>query len=134
MFAAWTVPALLSTFETVMFARLMGRQIEVWRAFLTQAPGWYTWAAFTPLIVALASRWPLARPFRWRALGAHLAGYLVVALAASAVWAVVGSWLRGPAGGPFLTTMRNWFVSGLPFTVLVYAAVVGIYYLSLIHI
>jgi len=41
------------------------------------------------------------------------------------VWATVGLVLRpGPAG--FVASFRNWFVSGLPFTVLVYAAVVGI--------
>ncbi|HEU4564236.1 MAG TPA: histidine kinase [Gemmatimonadaceae bacterium] len=125
--AAWTVPALLSTFETVMFARVMGRQTELWRAFLSQAPGWYAWAALTPLIAALAVRFPLARPLRWRAVAVHVGAYLLVALAASAVWAAVGLWLRpGPYG--FLDSLRNWFISGLPFTVAVYAAVVGIFY------
>lgn len=128
VFAAWTVPALLSTFETVMFSRLKGSPSEVWRAFATQAPGWYAWAAFTPVIVALASRFPLARPFRWRSVAAHVAGYLLVALSSSSVWALVGMWLRPPAGGSFLPTLRNWFVSGLPFTVLAYAAVIGIFH------
>jgi hypothetical protein len=125
--AAWTVPALLSTLETLMFARLAGQPIEPWRAFLSEAPGWYAWAAFTPLIVRLAERAPLAKPLRWRALGAHLGAYLLVALSASAVWAAVGLWLR-PGRFGFLGSLRNWFVSGLPFTVVVYAAVVGIFY------
>jgi signal transduction histidine kinase len=123
--AAWTVPALLSTFETVMFARLAGRSIEPWRAFLSEAPGWYAWAALTPLIAQLATRVPLSRPLRWRAVALHAACYLMVAMSGSAVWATVGLVLRpGPAG--FVASFRNWFVSGLPFTVLVYAAVVGI--------
>ena len=123
--AAWTVPALLSTFETVMFARLGGRSIEPWRAFFSEAPGWYAWAALTPLIAQLATRVPLSRPLRWRAVALHVACYLLVAMSGSAVWATVGLVLRpGPAG--FVASFRNWFVSGLPFTVLVYAAVVGI--------
>ncbi|HZI40601.1 MAG TPA: histidine kinase [Gemmatimonadaceae bacterium] len=123
--AAWTVPALLSTFETVMFSRLGGRPIELWRAFLSEAPGWYAWAAFTPVIARLATRVPLA--FRWRVITLHVACYILVALSASAVWATVGLVLRPTAAG-LVASLRNWFVSGLPFTVLVYAAVVGIVY------
>jgi signal transduction histidine kinase len=125
--AAWTVPALLSTFETLMFARLAGQPMELWRAFLTEAPGWYAWAAFTPLVVRLAGRAPLTKPLRWKSVAAHLGAYLLVALSASAVWAAVGVRLR-PGRFGFLGSLRNWFVSGLPFTVLVYAAVVGIFY------
>ena len=123
--AAWSVPALLSTFETVMFARLAGRPMEVWRAIALQAPGWYAWALCTPLIVRVASRFPLTRPIRWRFLGAHIAAWLLVAVLASAVWASVGLWLRG-GGGAFPIALRNWFLSSVPFTILVYAAVVGI--------
>lgn len=125
--AAWTVPALLATFETVMFARLGGRPIELWRAFATEAPGWYVWAAFTPVIARLATRAPLVRPLRWRSIALHVCCCVVVALAAAAVWSILGVVLRpGPSG--FLVSLRNWFVSSLPFTVLVYAAVVGIVY------
>ena len=125
--AAWTVPALLSTFETVTFARLAGRPIELWRAVASEAPGWYAWAAFTPLIAWVGTRAPLVRPVRARNVLAHVATFLVVSLTASAVWAVVALWLR-PGGSGFSVALRNWFFSGLPFTVVVYAAVVGIVY------
>jgi len=125
--AAWSVPALLSTFETVTFARLAGHPIELWRAVATEAPGWYTWALCTPLIARVAMRAPLARPVRARSVLAHAVCFLLIALAASAVWAAVGLWLR-PSRGGFLVALRNWFFSGLPFTVVVYAAVVGIVY------
>lgn len=125
--AAWTVPAILATFETVMFSRLAARPIEVWRAFLSQAPGWYVWAAFTPLIATLATRFPLSRPVRARAIAVHVGAYLLVALSASAVWAAVAVRMR-PSSWNFLESLRNWFIAGLPFTVLVYAAVVGILY------
>jgi two-component system LytT family sensor kinase len=125
--AAWSVPALLSTFETVTFARLAGHPIELWRAFATEAPGWYTWAAFTPLIARAAMRAPLVRPVRPRNVFIHVLAYLLVAITASAVWAIVGLLLR-PTRGGFVAAVRNWFVSGMPFTVVVYAAVVGIVY------
>lgn len=125
--AAWTVPALLSTFETVMFGRLEGRPIEVWRAFLSEAPGWYTWALFTPSIATLAARVKLSRPLRLRALAVHVSAYLLAALAASVAWGAAALWLR-PGRLGFLALVRNWFVAGLPFTVVVYAAVVGISY------
>jgi two-component system LytT family sensor kinase len=125
--AAWTVPALLSTFETVTFARLAGHPIEIWRAFATEAPGWYAWAVCTPLIARVAMRAPLVRPVRARSVLAHVASFLLIALTASAVWALVALWLR-PTRGGFVVALRNWFFSGLPFTVVVYAAVVGIVY------
>jgi two-component system LytT family sensor kinase len=125
--AAWTVPALLSTFETITFARLAGHPIELWRAFATEAPGWYAWAVCTPLIARVAMRAPLVRPVRVRSVLAHVASFLLIALTASAVWALVALWLR-PTRGGFLVALRNWFFSGLPFTVVVYAAVVGIVY------
>jgi sensor histidine kinase YesM len=40
---------------------------------------------------------------------------------------MVGFWLR-PGGSGFISSLRNWFISGLPFTVLVYAAIIGVVY------
>lgn len=128
VWAAWTVPALLSTFETVMFMRSGGRPIETWRAFASEAPGWYMWALLTPLIARWAEWFPLGRPLRWRSVLAHVGGWLVVASAAAGTWAAASHWLRG-AKGAYLTTLSMWFLSGLPFTVLGYSAVVGICYM-----
>lgn len=127
IWAAWTVPAILSTFETLMFSRMAGRPIEAWRAFASEAPGWYAWAVLTPGIVQLARRFPLQLPVRMRNLAAHALGWLVVAISSSAVSAAVGVWLR-PGRFGFVESVRNWFLGGLPFTVLGYAAVVGVCY------
>jgi LytS/YehU family sensor histidine kinase len=127
IFAAWTVPALLSTLETIVFARQSGHPIGLARAFASEAVGWYAWALCTRGIVALAYRFPLERPIRVRHIAVHLVAYLTVALAASVAWAAAGQWLR-PTGAPFIASLRSWFLSGLPFTVLTYAAVVGITY------
>lgn len=128
VWAAWTIPALLSTFETVMIMGTGGRPIETWRAFASEAPGWYMWALLTPLIARWAEWFPLGRPLQWRSVAAHIAGWLVVASAAAGTWAAASHWLRG-AKGEYLITFSMWFLSGLPFTVLGYSAVVGICYM-----
>jgi LytS/YehU family sensor histidine kinase len=118
---------LLSTLETVVFSRLAGHPIGVARAFASEAAGWYAWALSTRGIVSLAQRFPLERPLRWPPAVVHLLAYLGVAFGASVVWAAVSLWLR-PSGASFGVALRGWFLSGLPFTVLVYAAVLGITY------
>src|SRR4051794_27612777 len=73
IFGLWTIPTLLSTFETVMFARLANRPVPVYRAFLAEAPQWYSWALLTPLIVGLGERFPLRMPPRARNVLVHSA-------------------------------------------------------------
>jgi signal transduction histidine kinase len=131
--AAWTVPALLTTFETMMFSRSEGRPITLWGAFIGGAAGWYVWAAATPLIARLARRFPLrlalhtplSRDIRWRAIGVHVAAFLLIDLAASVAWAAAAVWVRHAR---FAVALGNWFVAALPFAVLVYSAVVSIFY------
>ena len=131
--AAWTVPALLTTFETMMFSRTEGRPIALWRAFLGGASGWYVWAACTPVIARLARRFPLrlalykplSRPAQWRFIAIHVGAFVLVHLTASVVWATAATWIRPVR---FAVALGNWFVAALPFAVLVYAAVVSIFY------
>lgn len=131
--AAWTVPALLTTFETMMFSRSEGRPIALWRAFIGGAVGWYVWAACTPLIAGLARRfplrlalhYPLSRRIRWRAIAVHVAAFLLVHAAASVVWATAATWVRPVR---FAVALGNWFIAALPFAVAVYAAIVSIFY------
>jgi signal transduction histidine kinase len=123
--AAWAVPALLTTFETMMFSRSEGGPISLWRALVGGASGWSVWAACTPLIARLARRFPLTRDSRWRPVAAHVGAFLVVDFAASAVWALAATWVRPVR---FTTAFGNWFIAALPFAVLVYAAVVSVFY------
>src|SRR5215218_3620163 len=76
----WTVPALLSTFETVMFARLANRQMAVWRAFIAEAPQWYGLALLSPAIVAMGERFPLRRPMRIAPVLSHALASLFVSV------------------------------------------------------
>lgn len=127
VFGLWTIPTLLSTLETVMFARLGNRPISVTRAFFAEAPQWYGWALLTPFIISLGERFPLRRPIRANNvlvhLGASLGCSLVVAMADAAVNIV----LR-PTRAGFVASTRNWFFSGLPATTLAYFAILLLAY------
>lgn len=125
--ALWTVPALLSTLETVIFASMSGRPMPVWRAFVSESSGWYTWALITPLIVWLGRRFPLARPIRWSNVAVH-AGALVCAALTQAFVSTAFGQLTGTTNRPFALMMRSWFLSQLPFALFIYAAIVGVSY------
>lgn len=121
--AVWTVPAVLSTVETVLFARMGGHPIAVWRAFVAEAPQWYGWAILTPAIIALGNRFPLRRPVRVVAVLVHTAASLGAGLVLALADALVNAWAR-PAQ-PNLANPRTWFLGGLPATTLAYFAILG---------
>lgn len=123
----WTVPALLSTFETVMFASANRRPIAPWRAFVAEAPQWYGWALFTPVIVALGRRFPLSRPIRLRNVFVHASASLLASALVALADALVNSWIR-PSRSTFIVSASNWFLSTLPATTVAYFAIVGFSY------
>lgn len=125
--AAWTVPAALSTFETVMFASASNHPISVARAFAAEAPGWYTWAALTPVIIALGRRFPLDRRTRPGAIGVHIGASFAASLLVAAVSAGADVLFRSSPTN-IVALIRAWFLSGLPATTIAYFAVLGISY------
>ncbi|HTE43858.1 MAG TPA: histidine kinase [Gemmatimonadaceae bacterium] len=123
----WTVPLLLSTFETLMFASAAGRPVALWRAFVGEAPQWYGWVAFTPAIVALGRRFPLRRPFRVGSVFAHISASLVASFLVAIADALVNDWIGRSRAGLLVST-SNWFISTLPATTVAYFAIVGFSY------
>jgi two-component system LytT family sensor kinase len=123
----WSVPALLSTFETVMFASAAHRPIAPWRAFVGEAPQWYGWALFTPAIVALGRRFPLRRPIRLRNVFVHAGASLTASLLVAIADAVVNGWIR-PSRASLIVSTGNWFLSSLPATTIAYFAILGFSY------
>lgn len=122
-----TVPAVLSTLETVMFASMSGRPIAPWRAFVAEAPQWYTWVFLAPMIVSTARRYRLRWPPAPRTVAVHVGVCLVCCAIISIADAVVNVSVRTP-GAPLVTTARNWFISGLPVMTLVYFVIVAASY------
>lgn len=123
----WTIPTLLSTLETVMFARMAGRPIPVWRAFLAEAPQWYGWAALTPVIIALGRRFPLRAPVRARNVAVHAVATLTCSLLVAIADAAVNMVVR-PNNLGFVASTRSWFLSGLPATTVAYFAIIILAY------
>src|ERR1700689_1855891 len=112
LIALWTVPAALSTFETVMFTRQSGHPAPVYRAFASEAPGWYTWALLTPLIIRLGQHFPLDRRPRPAALAVHVTASLAASTLVAVVRALAGA-LAMPSSASIPTMIRAWFLSGL---------------------
>ena len=77
----------------------------------------------TPLIVALAARYPLLRPVRVAAIGVHAVASLVAGLVLAVADALVNAWVR-PSPAPLVSNVRDWFLGGLPATTFVYFAIV----------
>jgi two-component system LytT family sensor kinase len=128
LLAIWTVPALLSVFETEMFLAQNGHSLALWRVLLSEVPPWYVWAALTPLIFRLGRRWPLDRmPPRAGSVAIHLSA----SLAAGAVYAAVAaslSMVAGRARQALPIDILDWWLSGLPLIMLSYFGVLGIGY------
>lgn len=85
---AWTIPALFSAGIVVEHSLETGTSIALGRAFLLNAPVWYSWAILTPLVLFLADRLPLAGPRAWRNAALHVPlafGFALVHVVASTI-------------------------------------------------
>ena len=125
--AIWSVPALLSTLETVTFAGQAGHPISLLRAFVGEAPQWYLWALFTPFILRLVERWPIDGLSRdgLRNLSVHLVASICGCAIIGVAQATANAWAR-PTQGPFLSASLLWFLGELPATTVAYFAIVGV--------
>ena len=128
LLAAWSIPALLATIETVVFSRSSPRPLSFPWAFLTQAPGWYTWALLTPFVLWLGRRWRMERPLRPATIGGHLLAAASCAAVVALVNASVNFFAR-PSQSSFAITVRNWFLGGIAASVVAYFAILAIGYL-----
>src|SRR5215469_8342164 len=114
-FAIWTIPTLLSTVETVTFASISHHPIPVWRAFVAEAPQWYAWALFTPLIIRLGELAPLKAGTRLRSGAIHVVASVAMSAVTAFLAALVNMWVR-PTGSPLSSSTRNWFLGDLAAT------------------
>jgi hypothetical protein len=81
----WTVVGLVDAGQSYFLHATTGTPVPLWTCLLLGVSDWYVWAAFTPLIVWMARRWPLA-PGAWGfPLFFHLAASLLTSLVVIAV-------------------------------------------------
>lgn len=110
-----------------MFGARNGHPIALWRAFVGEAPQWYSWVLLTPLIIALATRFRLGWPLSVRAAAVHAAGCLAASGIVAWADAIVNQWVR-PSGATLTASAGNWFLGDLPATALVYFAIIAVSY------
>jgi two-component system LytT family sensor kinase len=131
---AWTAVALLFTVQEVVLARVDGGHVN-WLAFgAIELIYWNVWAAYTPLVIALAKRFPLAGTRLVPHIAIHSVASLVMApLATVTEYFLSSGFLRllsrvtnsvSPRDLPtFTDSLLSMSVTGL----LTYWLVVGLY-------
>jgi two-component system, LytTR family, sensor kinase len=125
--AAWIGPAILGALDVVAQHQLWGEGPVNVRRVLFVSLDWLLYALLTPLVFAIAKRWPIARPHLATRVPLHLAFSLLFC----AAWAGAGTVLRmllEPQSMDAEPAMHfaSWLFITLPFGVAVYLAVVGI--------
>jgi two-component system LytT family sensor kinase len=116
IFLGWTALALF--FGTTLWLNYiaLGREAHFGASLRLALGEWWIWALLTPIPVALAGRWPLARPHVVRDAALHIAAGLVVALVKALAERTVRIWMFGAA--PYLLP------STIALHVLIYWAIV----------
>ncbi|HMG20171.1 MAG TPA: histidine kinase [Kofleriaceae bacterium] len=125
---AWSVITIVSASEQLLFAQRTGSLAAFGHALVVQAPGWAVWGLATAPIIRLSRRFPLARPLRLRALAAHVAACLTIAVAFNLAYtaAVHAFPFRPGRTETLLRELWNHLVSWAPFLLMAYASLVGI--------
>jgi two-component system, LytTR family, sensor kinase len=77
--AIWSLPAFVASYSSYVAAGTQGHPIQFWRALAMQCPGWYVWVPLTPIVFALARKFPVDRRPHIRTVGVHVA-FLILAL------------------------------------------------------
>jgi two-component system, LytTR family, sensor kinase len=127
---AWTTVGLLFTVQEIVLAKAHGGQVN-WVFVVIELVYWYVWAAYTPLVISLAKRFPLTGPRFVSHIAIHTIAALVMApLASVTEYFVSGGLLRllfritDPSALPtFAGSLLSMFFTG----VLTYWLVVGLY-------
>src|ERR1700722_881584 len=94
VFALWTVAAVCGGLADYLSDYLVGEQTHFWAGFRRPLTEQWIWAALTPLVFFVAHRFPLTRPHLERAIGVHVAAFLLLSLSHCALAGAVGEPLR----------------------------------------
>jgi two-component system, LytTR family, sensor kinase len=120
--AIWSLPAFVASYSSYVSAGTQGHPIEFWRALAMQCPGWYVWVPLTPLVFALARRFPVDRRPDLRTIGVHVA-FMILALVIYTtvyVWANVEFRASPLALTPAL--VKSVLIGSIVMTLVLYAA------------
>lgn len=128
----WIFFGLLNGSQFYFGVRMEGMHVSPWRVFGLDLLGWLPWVLFTPIVLALARRFPIERGTWWRVLPVHLLACLIIWFVHFAVFTSVGNVLS-PFGKP--RTPRSFWemflgraLSEFHLDLLIYAATLGVSY------
>jgi two-component system LytT family sensor kinase len=128
----WTFFGLLNGSQLYFGVRMEGMHHPLWRVFGLDLLGWWPWILFTPIVLALARRFPIERGTWLRVLPVHLLACLIIWVVHFAFFTFVGIVLS-PFGAP--RTPRSFWdmflgraLSEFHLDLLIYAATLGVSY------
>jgi hypothetical protein len=128
--AVWMSFALVQAVQSFILARAAGRAWTLSGALLGGVPWWLSWLVLTPLIAALAERFPFTEGRHWQALGKHaLAGVFVALVQVVAVgaiyWFTIGqdSGVATSLGNQVQRFFGNYFLE----SIVTYAGTAGVF-------
>jgi signal transduction histidine kinase len=120
VWSGWTALAVFFAVSASLTYRSTGRPAN-WLLSLERAlTEWWLWALLSPVVVYLARRYPLDRPWPWRHAAIHLVAGTALAVVKTAAERAIFAWLTG-----FWT---YWLISTLALQLFVYAAIVAVAY------
>jgi signal transduction histidine kinase len=116
VWCGWTALALFFAVSASLTYLSTGRPANWVLSIERSLTEWWLWALFTPLVVYLARRYPLDRPWPWGHAAIHVAAGTIVAVAKTNAERAIFAWLTG-----FWT---YWLISTLALQFFVYSAIV----------
>lgn len=131
---AWTIVGLLFAVRTIVLVKIRGAHVNWVIETVPELVFWYVWAAYTPLVIGLAKRFPLTGPRLAAHIAIHtIASFLMAPLASATEYFLSPVLLRSvfritdPSALQLLPTFAV-SVLAMSFTgVLTYWMVVGLY-------
>ncbi len=125
--ALWGAGGLFDACQTVLFMRAMGR-LHAGLIFVTELASWLPWMLATPLIIALARRYPISAHATARSLICHVSAFAFVGFAAEAWFAtlqvIFNPWEFSQAS-TFTGAWRSSLLPQMPTYLIVYALILG---------
>jgi two-component system, LytTR family, sensor kinase len=106
VFALWTVVSVCGGLADYLFSFALGGHPSFWGAFRRPLTEQWIWAALTPVVFFIAHHFPLSRPRLARAIGVHVAAFLLLSLLHCVLAEVVG--------GPLAVLPAHYAGSTLP--------------------
>lgn len=120
--AIWSLPAFVASYSSYVMAGAQGRPMALWRAFAMLCPGWYVWVPLTPVVFALARRFPVERHPDVRTIGVHVAAMVLALIIYTTVYVWSNIEFRPSPLALTPTLVKSVLIGSIVMTLVLYAA------------